>query len=212
MSECGANSTHHHDEPQVEVIGDEIKSISLNIDHPIVKHVCILSIDPKYTIESVHGANSTATADAKNQQYTVIHPHDTEQVLQDLDSNIFVETVYLTPNARQSVAAIRRLKDKVDVFINLYDNSDDTAKKIIEYMQNQGIAFTGSSLNFCDPTRIELKRLCRYNQLPTPKFALVTDSNFQTDDALNQLAEKLGCFPLFVKPEHGYDSKFFLLQ
>jgi D-alanine-D-alanine ligase-like ATP-grasp enzyme len=211
MSKYEITPVNHDNEPQVEVIGDEKKVIDLNVGHIKIKRVCIISIDPNYTIETVHGNNLAIPTSEKDQSHTVLYPHDTEQVLKELDPNITVQTIHLIPNARQSIATIRRLKHDIDVFINLYDNSDDTEVKIIEYMQNQGIAFTGSSLHFCDPTRIELKRLCRYNQLPTPKFALLTDLNNQTDDVLTQLIEKLGGFPLFVKPEHGFDSKSFSL-
>jgi hypothetical protein len=211
MSECGTIATNNNDEPQVEFIGDETTAFSLDVADTRIKRVCILTIDPNYTIEAVYGDSSTSSITEGKQQHTLIYPHDTEEVLKKLDPNINVQTIYLVPNVRKSIAAIRQLKHEIDVFINLYDNSDDTATKIIEYMQNQGIAFTGASRHFCDPTRIELKRQCRYNQLPTPKFGLLTSLNNQ-HNVLEQLSKQLGGFPLFVKPEHGYDSKFLLLE
>ncbi|CAF0792919.1 unnamed protein product [Didymodactylos carnosus] len=212
MNECGTIATNNNDEPQAEVIGDETKAIFFDTAHITIKRVCILSIHPNYTIEAAYGDSSTISTTEEKQQHTVIHPHDTEEVLKQLDPNINVQTIYLVPNVRQSIAAIRRIEHEVDIFINLYDNSDDTATKVIEYMQNQGIAFTGAGLHFCDPTRIELKRLCQYSQLPTPKFAFLTGSNNQYNNVLKQLPEKLGGFPLFIKPEHGYDSKLFLFE
>lgn len=197
-------------ELEVEVIGDELKVMSCDEGSKKVKHVCILSVDANYSIEATHGNYSITPTTGNEAQPALFYPHDAEQVLKELDQNMIVQIVYLTSNARQSVATIRRLKHQVDLFINLYDNADETGIKIVDYMQNQGIAFTGASAHFYDPTRIELKRLCRYSQLPTPKFALMTDLNSYDHDLLDKLSKTLGGFPLFVKPEHGYDSKFFL--
>lgn len=194
--------------PQVEIIGDENKTISLDNNDKQIKRVCILHVNPNYTIEAVHGNHSETIATGHDEKLALYYPHDAEQVLNDLDSNIIVQTVNLTPNVRQSIAIIRRLKHQVDIFINLYDNADDTGLKIVDYMQTQGIAFTGASTHFYDPTRIELKRVCRYNRLPTPTFALVTDLNSSNHHFFDNLPAMLGDFPLFVKPEHGYDSKF----
>jgi D-alanine-D-alanine ligase-like ATP-grasp enzyme len=200
-------STNDDNAPEVEVIGDENKRISFDNQHNKIKHVCILNIDPRYTVEFVHGNDSDKLFDGSNRQPMVRYPHDAEDVLKKLDPNITVQTVYLTTNIKKNIGIIRRLKHDIDVFLNLYDTLDDARSKIIDYMQNQGIAFTGSSLHCCDPSRIEIKRLCRYNQLSAPQFALLTDLNKYDDNALNQLVKKLGGFPLFVKPEHGYDSK-----
>ncbi|CAF3878419.1 unnamed protein product [Rotaria sordida] len=206
MSQCAASMNDKDNEPEVEVVGDEIKKISFDDNHKKIKHVCILNVHPNYTIEAVHGNHSKISPTEENEQLPLFYPHDAEQVLKELDQNIIVQTVNLIPNVRQSIASIRRLKNQIDIFINLYDNADDTGIKIVDYMQNQGIAFTGASTHFYDPTRIELKRLCRYCRLPTPKFALVTDPKSYDDDSLAKLSKTLGDFPLFVKPEHGYDS------
>ena len=211
MSRCRTPVTNSDCEPEVEVIGDELKAMSLDKESRKLKHICILNVDPNYSVEAMHGDVPKATSTGKEEKVTPFYPHDAEQVLKELDENIIVQIVNLTPNARQSLATIRRLKHQVDIFINLYDNADDTGIKIVDYMQNQGLAFTGASAHFYDPTRIELKRLCRYSQLPTPKFALMTDLNSYDHDALDNLSKALGNFPLFVKPEHGYDSKFFSL-
>ena len=196
-------------ELEVEVIGDELKTMSFDEGSKKVKHVCILSVDASYSIEAMHGNDLIAPTTGKEEQPAPFYPHDAEKVLKELDQKMIVQIVNLTSNARQSVATIRRLKHQVDLFINLYDNADETGMKIVDYMQNQGIAFTGAGAHFYDPTRIELKRLCRYSQLPTPKFALMTDLNNYDHDLLDKLSTTLGGFPLFVKPEHGYDSKFF---
>ena len=131
----------------------------------------------------------------------VIYPHDAEEVLKRMDPSIHVETVYLRPDVRQAIAAIRRRKHTVDVWINLYDRADETGLEITKYMLKEGLAFTGAADRFYDPTRMELKRLCRYNKIPTPSFAIIVDSSLARG-----LPAQLGGFPLFVKPEHGYDS------
>jgi hypothetical protein len=105
-----------------------------------------------------------------------IYPHDADSVLLELDPSIHVETVYLRPDVRQSIAAIRRRKHTTDVFINLYDRADETGQKIVDFMAKEGLAFTGAGSRFYDPTRMELKRLCRYNGIPTPAFAIVADA------------------------------------
>ncbi|CAF3822152.1 unnamed protein product [Rotaria sordida] len=206
MNQCAASVKGNDNESEVEVIGDEIKKISFDNDHKKIKHVCILNVHPNYTIEAVHGNHLKISPTKENEQVALFYPHDAEQVLKELDQNIIVQTVNLTPNVRQSIATIRRLKHQIDIFINLYDNADGAGIKIVDYMQNQGIAFTGAGTHFYDPTRIELKQLCRYCRLSTPKFALMTDPKSYDDDSLANLSKTLGDFPLFIKPEHGYDS------
>ena len=196
-------TTDDGNEPEVEVIGDEKKKISIDIEQGKIKNVCILNIDPHYTVEFVYG---------KDSQSIVKYPHDAEEVLKQVDPNINIQTVYLTTNIKQNLSIIRRLKDDIDVFINLYDTLDYIRTNIIDYMQNQGIAFTGSSLHCSNPSRIQIKRLCRYNQLLVPQFSLLTDLNKYNDNSFNQLVNKLGGFPLFVKPEDGYDSKIILFH
>ncbi|CAF3951941.1 unnamed protein product [Adineta steineri] len=119
------------DDLQIEMIGDERKTISFDINENKIKRVCIINIDKSYTIESTQVKHSNDSIKEQNQQPDVLYPHDAEQVLKELDLNIIVQTIYLTPNARQN----------------------------------------------------------KYN-----------------DDTLNKVVDKLGGFPLFVKPEHGYDS------
>jgi len=208
-------------QPTAEIIGDELKRLNLDSSRPLssrVRRVCILDVDRNWTIEAVHGhalkknedvdASTSTTASSssgvegktESEPNIVIYPHDADVVVKRLLPECEVETVYLRPDARQSIAAIRRRKHTTDVFINLYDRADDCGVKIVEYMQNEGLAFTGAGPRFYDPTRMELKRLCRYNGISTPAFAVVSDVSHTS-----AVAGQIG-FPLFVKPEHGYDS------
>jgi hypothetical protein len=231
-----ATATKQHAPPKAEIIGDSLKSIIIDKNDPRygkITRVCILDVDRNFTIEAVHGhalkpkngsvastcsagteplmveasasTSSLASSSAEDRLETEagvqIYPHDADTVLKNLDPAIQVETVYLRPDVRQSIASIRRRKHTVDVFINLYDRADETGQKIVDYMVKEGLAFTGAGSRFYDPTRMELKRLCRYSKIPTPAFAIVVDSSMT-----NTLAAELGGMPLFVKPEHGYDS------
>jgi hypothetical protein len=127
-----------------------------------------------------------------------IYPHDADSVLLELDPSIHVETVYLRPDVRQSIAAIRRRKHTTDVFINLYDRADETGQKIVDFMAREGLAFTGAGSRFYDPTRMELKRLCRYNGIPTPAFAIVADAKrcAELPDALGGFVRFSAVLPL----------------
>ena len=150
---------------------------------------------------AANGIESSASHSHSDQVETtdsgiVIYPHDAEEVLKMLDPSIHVETLYLRPDVRQSIAAIRRRKHSVDVFVNLYDRADETGQKIVDFMAREGLAFTGAGSRFYDPTRMELKRLCRYSRIPTPAFAVIADAGMHL---LEDLPEQLGGFPLFVK-------------
>lgn len=65
----------------------------------------------------------------------MIYPHDADTVLLSMDPTVHVETVYLRPDVRQSIAAIRRRKHTTDVFVNLYDRADETGQKIVDYVR-----------------------------------------------------------------------------
>ena len=73
-----------------------------------------------------------------------------------------VEVVYLKPGPRQAISEIRRRQRHFDVFVNLYDLSDSTGEKIAEFMEANGIAFTGAGGRFYDPPRIDLKLVMRF--------------------------------------------------
>jgi len=152
------------------------------------------TIDATYDVSDL--AASTAAAEMK-------YPHDAAEVLRAIQEYHVtdVETVFLKPDPRLAVSEIRKRQNSVDVFVNLYDLSDATGQRIVDFMEKSGIAFTGAGSLFYDPTREELKRRCRFSKLHTPMYALLVDL-----ERVPTLAEELGGYPLFVKPEHGFDS------
>ncbi len=63
-------------------------------------------------------------------------------------------------------------------------------------------AFTGACSRFYDPTREDMKRVCHYWNIPTPKyFFAYSVEELETVIKTNDLK-----FPLFVKHYHGYNS------
>ena len=186
-----------------------------------VQRVCILEVDKNYTVETTythaprkstvpvaHKSNTASTFisterhNGEESAVPQISVHDTDDVLKTLDPSISVETCYLRPNVRRSIATIRRKQHDTDLFINLYDLADETGRKIIEYMEEQGLAFTGVGSRFYDPTRMQLKRVCySCDGIFTPPFFFLFDLK-----SIETVAVELDKFPLFVKPEHGYDS------
>lgn len=176
-----------------------------------VLRVCILDIAKGFTLEVTRASdleqnNAKAKADGKAEAApapaaAVEWPHDTDEAIRELEPTAEIEHLYLTPDPRKSVGAIRRRAPFVDVFVNQYDLSDNTGQAICDFMDKNGIAFTGGGARFYDPPREDLKRLCRYYGIDTPMYTFLSD----TKD-IEKVPEELGGFPLFVKPEHGYDS------
>ena len=138
---------------------------------------------------------------ACNPDSSTMYGKDIEEVLHKIGYTN-VEVVPLKSHARKAIAEIRRRQKRTDVFINLYDLSDETGQKIVDYMEKNGIPFTGAGSRFYDPPREMLKRVCRGCGVGTTPYILCIDP----DDVSESMVSELGGFPLFVKPEHGYDS------
>ena len=91
-----------------------------------------------------------------------------------------------------------------DVFINLCDgttNPDDDSPgiKVTEVLERLGAAFTGANSSFYEPTRVQMKRVCRSKNIKTPGYVFAA-SKEQAQKALKY------SFPLIVKPPNGYGS------
>jgi D-alanine-D-alanine ligase len=91
-----------------------------------------------------------------------------------------------------------------DVFINLCDgttNPDDDSPgiKVTEILEQLGAAFTGANSDFYEPTRVQMKRICRAKNIKTPAYVFAA-SKEQAQKALKF------SFPLIVKPPNGYGS------
>jgi D-alanine--D-alanine ligase len=101
--------------------------------------------------------------------------------------------------------SLRALVQKnFDVFINLCDGStnpddDSPGIKVTEILESLGVAFTGADSNFYEPTRVQMKRVCRSKNVKTPGYV------FAASKEQAQKALKLS-FPMIVKPPNGYGS------
>jgi D-alanine-D-alanine ligase-like ATP-grasp enzyme len=96
------------------------------------------------------------------------------------------------------------VKQGFDVFINLCDgttNPDDDSPgiKVTEILEQLGAAFTGANSDFFEPTRVQMKRICRNKNIKTPAYVFAA-SKEQAQKALKF------AFPLIVKPPNGYGS------
>ncbi len=100
---------------------------------------------------------------------------------QELEPSIEVEHLYLTPDPRKAVGALRRRLQHVDVFVNQYDLSDAAGAAMAEFMEKNGVAFTGAGGKFYDPPREDLKRLCRYYGIDTPNYCFLSDAKVRTE-------------------------------
>lgn len=71
-------------------------------------------------------------------------------------------------------------------------------------IEGNGLAFTGAGSRFYDPTKETMKMICRYSKIDTPLFEILYEEIKQED--VEALVERVGGFPLFVKPEYTFDS------
>jgi len=112
------------------------------------------------------------------------------------------ETVYIdkAKGVRQIVELSRR---GFDVFINLCDGAWDEDRagiEIVQTLERLGLAFTGASSKFYEPTREVMKKVCHFWGIKAPAYVLAT--NRETID----LAAKTLRFPLIAKHPNSYGS------
>lgn len=62
------------------------------------------------------------------------YPHDVSTLLPLIYPDAIITTVSITSNARKAVARLKQLSKQFDLFINLYDGSDETGQKIVDYL------------------------------------------------------------------------------
>jgi D-alanine-D-alanine ligase-like ATP-grasp enzyme len=103
-----------------------------------------------------------------------------------------------------SVAQVtRRIQQGFDLFFNLCDGAADQAIPGIEVvmtLEEHGVAFTGATSEFYEPSREEMKRACRAEGIATPAYVLA-----RGEADLERAAQELR-FPLFVKHYSSYSS------
>ncbi len=103
-----------------------------------------------------------------------------------------------------AVQTVRRLALRgYDVFINMCDaawDEDLPGLEVVIELERLGVAYTGPTPEFYEPTRQWLKGVCHRIGVDTPRYAFVT----QRTEA--ERAAKALRFPLFVKHPNGYGS------
>ncbi len=90
-----------------------------------------------------------------------------------------------------------------DVYFNLCDGAADQTTpgiEVVQTLERHGVPFTGSTSVFYEPTREEMKRVCRYLGIGTPRH-VVAHTPKDVERAQVELQ-----FPLFVKHPSSYAS------
>ena len=103
-----------------------------------------------------------------------------------------------------AVRQVRELaRQGFDVFLNLCDGAweeDRPGIEVVQALERLGLAFTGATSSFYEPSRQAMKRVCHYWDIGTPAYVIA--SNSQDVEAA---AESLR-YPLIVKHPNGYAS------
>ncbi len=96
------------------------------------------------------------------------------------------------------------LRDDFDVFFNLCDGAEDQDDtpgiEVVETLEAMGVAFTGATSSFYEPTRGEMKRAARSVGVRVPR-GLIAKTVHDVEKAAHTLR-----FPLFVKHHNSYAS------
>lgn len=112
------------------------------------------------------------------------------------------ETYWLKkPDAVQQVEALAG--QGFDVFINLCDGARDENRpgiEVVQALERLGAAFTGATSAFYEPTRMQMKQVCREQGIRAPRGVLAEDQA-----GVRQAADSLR-FPLIVKHPNSYAS------
>jgi len=111
-----------------------------------------------------------------------------------------VATLYYESAVAQVTQLIR---DGFDLFFNLCDGAADQEVpgiEVVQTLEKHGVPFVGSTSEFYEPTREQMKQACRKHGIATPDYRFVS-----TDEQIEEAAEGLR-FPLFVKHHSSYAS------
>jgi D-alanine-D-alanine ligase len=103
-----------------------------------------------------------------------------------------------------SVAQIeRRIRQGFDVYFNLCDGAADQdipGIEVVQTLEAHGVAFTGATSEFYEPSREAMKAACKTEGIDTPDYVLARNS------ADVERAAAALRFPLFVKHHSSYSS------
>ena len=103
-----------------------------------------------------------------------------------------------------AIEQITRCIDRgYDVFFNLCDGAadqDTPGIEVVRELERRGVAFTGATSEFYEPSREAMKRACRAEGIAVPDYVLARDAADveRADAQLN--------YPLFVKHYSSYSS------
>jgi len=105
---------------------------------------------------------------------------------------------------RTSVRQVSRLiRQGFDVYFNLCDGAADqniAGIEVVQTLEANGVAFTGATSEFYEPSREAMKAACRAERIATPDYVLA-----RSEEDVERAAETLR-FPLFVKHYSSYSS------
>jgi D-alanine-D-alanine ligase len=105
---------------------------------------------------------------------------------------------------RQAVADVERLIEKgYDLFFNLCDGAEDQdvpGIEVIQILEKSRVPFVGAVSTCYEPSRMQMKEVCRQLGIATPDCVVAT-----TSDQVEHAAQTLR-FPLFVKHPSSYAS------
>ncbi len=97
----------------------------------------------------------------------------------------------------------RRIRQGFDLFFNLCDGAADQRLpgiEVVRTLEEHGVAFTGATSEFYEPSREAMKEACRAEGIDTPDHVLA-----RCEADVERAAELLR-FPLFVKHYNSYSS------
>jgi D-alanine-D-alanine ligase len=97
----------------------------------------------------------------------------------------------------------RRISEGFDLYFNLCDGAADQnipGIEVVQTLEAHGVAFTGATSEFYEPSREAMKRACRAEGIATPEYVLA-----RCEADIEQAALQLR-FPLFVKHYSSYSS------
>lgn len=103
-----------------------------------------------------------------------------------------------------AVADVEALIDQgFDLFFNLCDGPAGTDRPgiaVVRTLEKHGVAFTGATSRFFEPTRTQQKRACLANGIATPAWVIA-----RSESGVERAARTLR-FPQFVKHPNSYAS------
>jgi len=106
---------------------------------------------------------------------------------------------------------LRLARQGFDVFFNHCDGAWDEDRqgiKVVEALERLGVAYTGPTPRFYEPTREAMRRVCHAWDIATPPAMAIGGEDWASDDPARGLDEVLAAlrFPMIVKHPSSYSS------